>query len=116
MSPIKVGLLGLGVVGGGTWKVLTRNAEEIARRAGRRIEVAAVAVRDTATARRPVGDQVLVTQDGMQVVSHPDMDIAVERLGGDTLARELIMEAIAQGKHVLTAHKALLAKHRSEEH
>src|SRR3546814_908682 len=114
MSPIKVGLLGLGVVGGGTWKVLTRNAEEIARRAGRRIEVAAVAVRDTAKARRLVGDQVLVTQDGMQVVSHPDIDIVVELIGGDTLARELIMEAIAQGKHVVTANKALLAKHGNE--
>ncbi|MFW7339954.1 homoserine dehydrogenase [Pollutimonas sp. H1-120] len=114
MSPIKVGLLGLGVVGGGTWKVLTRNAEEIARRAGRRIEVAAVAVRDMDKARRLVGDQVLVTQDGMEVVRHPDIDIVVELIGGDTLARELIMEAIAQGKHVVTANKALLAKHGNE--
>lgn len=114
MSPIKVGLLGLGVVGGGTWKVLTRNAEEIARRAGRRIDVAAVAVRDIAKARRLVGDDVLVTQDGMEVVRHPDIDIVVELIGGDTLAREWIMEAIAQGKHVVTANKALLAKHGNE--
>jgi homoserine dehydrogenase len=114
MSPIKVGLLGLGVVGGGTWKVLTRNAEEIARRAGRRIEVAAVAVRDVDKARRLVGDQILITQDGLDVVRHPDIDIVVELIGGDTLAREWILEAIAQGKHVVTANKALLAKHGNE--
>ncbi|HUG59797.1 MAG TPA: homoserine dehydrogenase [Candidimonas sp.] len=114
MSPIKVGLLGLGVVGGGTWKVLTRNGEEIARRAGRRIEVAAVAVRDMDKARRLVGDQVLITQDGMEVVRHPDIDIVVELIGGDTLAYDLIMEAISQGKHVVTANKALLAKHGNE--
>ncbi len=114
MSPIKVGLLGLGVVGGGTWKVLTRNAEEIARRAGRRIEVTAVAVRNIDKARRLVGDEVLVTQDGLEVVRHPDIDIVVELMGGDTLARDLIMEAIAQGKHVVTANKALLATHGNE--
>lgn len=114
MSPIKVGLLGLGVVGGGTWKVLTRNGEEIARRAGRRIEVAAVAVRDMDKARSLVGDQVLITQDGMEVVRHPDIDIVVELIGGDTLAYDLIMEAISQGKHVVTANKALLAKHGNE--
>ncbi len=114
MSPIKVGILGLGVVGGGTWKVLTRNAEEIARRAGRRIEVAAVAVRDTQKAKRLVGDQVLVTENGMEVVRHPEIDIVVELIGGDTLARELIMEAISHGKHVVTANKALLAKHGNE--
>ncbi len=114
MSPIKVGLLGLGVVGGGTWKVLTQNAEEIARRAGRRIEVAAVAVRDTEKARRLVGDQVPVTTDGMDIVRNPDIDIVVELIGGDTLAHDLVMEAIHQGKHVVTANKALLARHGNE--
>ncbi|NYT59082.1 homoserine dehydrogenase [Alcaligenaceae bacterium] len=114
MTPIKVGLLGLGVVGGGTWKVLTRNAQEIARRAGRHIEVTAVAVRDIEKARRLVGGAVLVTQDGLEVVRNPEIDIVVELMGGDTLARELIMEAIAQGKHVVTANKALLAKHGNE--
>lgn len=114
MSPIKVGLLGLGVVGGGTWKVLTRNAEEIARRAGRHIEIAAVAVRNTDKARLLIGDNMLITQDGMEVVRHPDIDIVVELIGGDTLARDLIMEAISQGKHVVTANKALLAKHGNE--
>jgi homoserine dehydrogenase len=113
-SPIKVGLLGLGVVGGGTWKVLRQNAEEISRRAGRRIEVAAVAVRDTDKARRLVGDDVLVVTDGLQVVSHPEIDVVVELIGGDTVARELILAAIANGKHVVTANKALLAEHGDE--
>lgn len=111
---MKVGLLGLGVVGGGTWKVLTQNAEEIARRAGRRIEIVAVAVRDIEKARRLVGDQVTVTTDGMEIVRNPDIDIVVELIGGDTLARDLVMEAINQGKHVVTANKALLARHGNE--
>jgi homoserine dehydrogenase len=114
MSSIKVGLLGLGVVGAGTWKVLTRNAQEIARRAGRHIDVTAVAVRDIDKARRLVGEGVHITQDGMEVVRRPDIDIVVELIGGDTLAREWVMEAIAQGKHVVTANKALLAKHGNE--
>ncbi len=112
--PVKVGLLGLGVVGGGTWKVLTRNAEEIARRAGRSIEVAAVAVRDVEKARKLVGGDVFITRDGLEVVRRPDIDIVVELIGGDTLARELVMEALNQGKHVVTANKALLAKHGNE--
>jgi len=114
MSSIKVGLLGLGVVGAGTWKVLTRNAQEIARRAGRHIEVTAVAVRDVDKARSLVGDGVYITRDGLEVVRRPDIDIVVELIGGDTLAREWVMEAIAQGKHVVTANKALLAKHGNE--
>jgi homoserine dehydrogenase len=114
MKPIKVGLLGLGVVGGGVWKVLTRNAEEIARRAGRRIEVVAVAVRDVEKARALVGDDVTITQDGMEVVRRADVDIVVELVGGDTLARAWVLEAIANGKHVVTANKALLAKHGNE--
>ena len=114
MNPIKVGLLGLGVVGGGVWKVLTRNADEIARRAGRRIEVVAVAVRDVEKARALVGDSVAVTQDGMEVVRRADIDIVVELVGGDTLARDWVLEAIAQGKHLVTANKALLAKHGNE--
>ena len=114
MDAIKVGLLGLGVVGGGTWKVLKRNAEEIARRAGRRIEVTRVAVRDVAKARALVGDAVLVGSDPHEVVRDPSIDIVVELIGGDTLARELVLEAIACGKHVVTANKALLAKHGNE--
>ena len=114
MNSVKVGLLGLGVVGGGTWKVLVQNAEEIARRAGRKIEVVAVAVRNVEKARALVGDQVYVTQDGLEVVRRPDIDIVVELVGGETVAREWVMEAIVQGKHVVTANKALLAKHGNE--
>jgi len=106
--------LGLGVVGGGTWKVLTNNADEIQRRAGRRIEVAGVAVRDVQKAQGLVGDSAYITQDGMRVVRDPDIDVVVEVIGGETLAREWIMEAIAQGKHVVTANKALLARHGNE--
>lgn len=114
MKPIKVGLLGLGVVGGGTWKVLNQNADEIARRAGRRIEVAAVAVRDVEKAKALVGDQVQITTDGMDVVLNPDIDVVVELVGGDTLAKDWVMKAIEQGKHVVTANKALLATHGNE--
>ena len=114
MESIKVGLLGLGVVGGGTWKVLARNAREIARRAGRNIEVTRVAVRDVSKARKLLGPDVAVGADPFEVVRDPSIDIVVELIGGDSLARELVLEAIAQGKHVVTANKALLAKHGSE--
>lgn len=114
MESIKVGLLGLGVVGGGTWKVLARNAGEISRRAGRNIEVTRVAVRDLAKARALLGDAVELGTDPFAVVRDPSIDIVVELIGGDTLARELVLEAIAKGKHVVTANKALLAKHGTE--
>jgi homoserine dehydrogenase len=114
MDSIKVGLLGLGVVGGGTYKVLARNAQEIARRAGRKIEVTRVAVRDVAKARKLLGADMLVGTDPHAVVRDPSIDIVVELIGGDTLALELVLEAIAQGKHVVTANKALLAKHGTE--
>ena len=114
MESIKVGLLGLGVVGGGTWKVLARNAGEISRRAGRNIEVTRVAVRDLAKARALLGDAVELGTDPFAVVRDPSIDIVVELIGGDTLARELVLEAIAHGKHVVTANKALLAKYGTE--
>ena len=114
MESIKVGLLGLGVVGGGTWKVLARNAGEISRRAGRNIEVTRVAVRDIAKARALLGDAVELGTDSFAVVRDPSIDIVVELIGGDTLARELVLEAIAHGKHVVTANKALLAVHGTE--
>ena len=114
MDSIKVGLLGLGVVGGGTYKVLARNAQEIARRAGRKIEVTRVAVRDVAKARKLLGADLFVGTDPYAVVRDPSIDIVVELIGGDTLALELVLEAIAQGKHVVTANKALLAKHGTE--
>lgn len=114
MESIKVGLLGLGVVGGGTWNVLRRNAEEISRRAGRQIEIVRIAVRDVAKARAKVGDSVPVTADPMAVVQDPSVDIVVELIGGTGLARDLVMQAIANGKHVVTANKALLAMHGTE--
>ena len=112
MESIKVGLLGLGVVGGGTWKVLARNRQEIARRAGRTIEVTRVAVRDVAKAKKLLGSEVRVDADPHAVVRDPSIDVVVELIGGDTISRELVLEAIKNGKHVVTANKALLAKHK----
>jgi homoserine dehydrogenase len=114
MKPMKVGLLGLGVVGGGTWKVLARNASEIARRAGRQIEITHIGVRNIERARAIVGADVRLTQVLSEVVRNPDVDIVVELIGGITPALELVMEAIANGKHVVTANKALLAKHGNQ--
>jgi len=114
MEPIRVGLLGLGVVGGGTFKVLARNAEEIARRAGRHIVATKVSARDVAKRKSRVGEAAEVVADPFQIVRDPEIDIVVELIGGDTLARELVLEAIAHGKHVVTANKALLAKHGNE--
>lgn len=114
MESIKVGLLGLGVVGGGTWNVLRRNAEEISRRAGRQIEVVRVAVRDLAKARAKLGNDIDITDDPMAVVQDPAVDIVVELIGGIDLPRKLVMQAIANGKHVVTANKALLATHGTE--
>uniref|UniRef100_UPI0033406E3E homoserine dehydrogenase n=1 Tax=Castellaniella defragrans TaxID=75697 RepID=UPI0033406E3E len=114
MKPIRIGLLGLGVVGSGVWTVLAQNGPEIARRAGRSIEVVAVAVRDVAKARALVGPDVRVTTDGLSLARDPDIDIIVELIGGETLARQCILEAIVHGKHVVTANKALLAVHGNE--
>lgn len=114
LKPIKVGLLGFGVVGGGTYSVLTRNAEEIARRAGRDIEVVRVATRTPSKAKAVFGEALPVDDDLMGLVSDPEIDIVVELIGGETLARELVMQAIANGKHVVTANKALLAMHGNE--
>jgi len=115
MKPINVGLLGLGTVGGGTLTVLRRNAGEITRRAGREIRVVMAAVRQVERARRQYGGEGLaITDDAMAVVNHPDIDIVVELIGGTSPARELVMQAICNGKHVVTANKALIAKHGNE--
>jgi homoserine dehydrogenase len=114
MNPMKVGLLGLGVVGGGTWNVLARNAEEIARRAGRRIDITRIAVRDVAKARARLGDAVALSDQATDVVRDPEVDIVVELIGGIEPARTLVLEAIGNGKHIVTANKALLAKHGNE--
>ena len=114
MNPVRVGLIGLGTVGGGTFAVLERNQQEITRRAGRGIEIAAVAVRDVAKARRLVGEALPVTDRPLALVRQPDIDIVVELMGGYEPARTLVLEAIAHGKHVVTANKALLARHGNE--
>lgn len=114
MKPINVGLVGLGVVGGGVWTVLAQNNGEIARRAGRHIKITSVAVRDVAKARSLVGDNVNVTTDVMSLAQDPEIDIIVELMGGETLARDCILDAIEHGKHVVTANKALLAVHGNE--
>ena len=114
MKPVKVGLLGIGTVGSGTFNVLERNREEITRRAGRQIEIAMVGARNVEKARAVVGSKVPITTDLRAVVTNPDIDIVVEVIGGTTLAKELIMAAIVRGKHVVTANKALLALHGNE--
>ncbi len=113
MKPIKVGLLGLGTVGGGTLTVLRRNAEEISRRAGREIRVLRAAVRNIDKAKTLAGDLPLTTNP-FDVVDDPAIDIVVELIGGLEPARELVMQAIANGKHVVTANKHLVAKHGNE--
>ena len=114
MKAIQVGLLGVGTVGSGTFKVLQRNQQEIRRRAGRSIEITMVADLDVARARAVVGDSVRVVADAREVIANPDIDIVVELIGGYGIARTLMLEAIAAGKHVVTANKALLAVHGSE--
>lgn len=114
MKPIQVGLLGIGTVGSGTFNVLRRNQEEIRRRAGRGIEITMVADLDVERARGIVGDHALVVNDARQVIANPDIDIVIELIGGYGIARALVLEAIAAGKHVVTANKALLAVHGSE--
>ena len=114
MKPIQVGLLGIGTVGSGTFNVLQRNQEEIRRRAGRGIEITMVADLDTARAQSIVGPNVQVVNDARAVIANPDIDIVIELIGGYGIAKSLVMEAIAAGKHVVTANKALLAVHGTE--
>jgi len=114
MKPVKIGLLGLGTVGGGTANVLLRNAEEISRRAGREIEVTHASARDVNKPRICNTDNMLLTENPLDVVNNPEIDIVVELIGGDTLAKELVLKAIANKKHVVTANKALIAKYGNE--
>jgi homoserine dehydrogenase len=109
IKPINVGLLGIGTVGGGTYTVLRRNAEEITRRAGRPIQIAVVADKNLELAKRATGGACRVTDDAFSVVNDPAIDIVVELIGGCGVAKELVLKAIANGKHVVTANKALLA-------
>jgi homoserine dehydrogenase len=114
MKNIQVGLLGIGTVGSGVFAVLQRNFDEIQRRAGRGIEITVVADLDTARAKAVVGDKVQVVSDARAVIANPEIDIVIELIGGYGIAKALVMEAIAAGKHVVTANKALLAVHGSE--
>jgi homoserine dehydrogenase len=114
MKPINVGLLGIGTVGGGTFTVLQRNAEEITRRAGRPIRITVVADKNLELAKKVTGGKCRVTDDAFSVVSDPEVDIVIELIGGYGVAKELVLKAIANGKHVVTANKALLATHGNE--
>jgi len=114
MNPIKVGLLGFGTVGRGTFEILRRNQEEIKRRAGRGIEIVRIAVRDAAKARNVVGSGVTVSDQPQQLVRAAEVDIVVELIGGCEPSRTLVLEAIENDKHVVTANKALLAVHGNE--
>ena len=114
MKPIQLGLLGIGTVGAGVFNVLTRNASEIARRAGRQICIHTVADLDTARANQIVQGRAHVTTDAYSVINHPEIDIVIELIGGDTIAKTLALAAIKAGKHLVTANKALLAKHGNE--
>jgi homoserine dehydrogenase len=114
MKPIQVGLLGIGVVGSGTFNVLARNQQEIKRRAGRGIEITMVADLNVARAQELVGPNVQVVSDARAVIGNPDIDIVIELIGGYGIAKTLVLEAIAAGKHVVTANKALLAVHGTE--
>ena len=114
MKPIQVGLLGIGTVGSGTFNVLTRNQEEIRRRAGRGIEITMVADLNVERAREIVGDRARVVADAREIIANPEIDIVIELIGGYGIARALVLEAISAGKHVVTANKALLAVHGTE--
>ena len=114
MKPVKIGVLGLGTVGCGSVTVLTRNAEEIARRAGRKIEVSMAAVRDLDRARICNTEGIRLTTDPFEVANDPEVEIVLELMGGTELAREVVLQAIAEGKHIVTANKALIAIHGNE--
>jgi homoserine dehydrogenase len=114
MKPIQVGLMGMGTVGSGTFNVLQRNQSEIKRRAGRGIEISMVADLDVVKAQAMAGAHVKVVSDARQIIANPEIDIVVELIGGYGIAKTLVLEAIAAGKHVVTANKALLAVHGTE--
>ncbi len=114
MKPINVGLLGIGTVGGGTFAVLERNRAEISRRSGVAIAISVVADKDLARANSIVQGRAKVIDDAFAVVDNPDIDIVVELIGGTGVSKQLILKAISNGKHVVTANKALLAQHGNE--
>ena len=109
MKPINVGLLGIGTVGGGTFTGLKRNAAEIARRGGRPIQITVVADKNLDLARKVTGESCRLTDDAFAVVADPEVDIVIELIGGYGIAKELVLKAIENGKHVVTANKGLVA-------
>ena len=114
MKQLNVGLLGIGTVGGGTYNVLVRNAAEITRRTGVEIRVVQVADKNTELAKKVTGGNVDITDDAFSLVANPKIDVVVELIGGYTLSKQLVLKAIENGKHVVTANKALLALHGNE--
>ena len=114
LEPVKVGLLGLGTVGGGTANVLARNAREIARRAGRGIRITRAAAREYRAEDISGIEDIEITEDAFEVVNAPEIEIVIELIGGYSPARELVLRAIENGKHVVTANKALIALHGNE--
>ena len=109
MQSIKVGILGLGTVGAGTASILQGNADEITRRVGRSINVTMASVRDLNRQRSCDCSQLVLTEDPFEIVNNPDIDVVVELIGGETLAKELVLKAIENGKHIVTANKAMIA-------
>lgn len=114
MKPVKVGVLGLGTVGGGTVNVLTRNAAEIARRAGRDIVITRASAKDLSKPRQCDTSGIVLTNDPLEIINDPEIDIILELIGGTAIAKQLVLQAIANGKHVVTANKALIATHGNE--
>ena len=114
MKPVKVGVLGLGTVGGGTVTVLKRNAIEIARRAGREITITRASVKDLDKKRICDTQGIILTTDPMDIINDPDIDIVLELIGGDGAVKDLLLKAINNGKHVVTANKSLIALHGNE--
>jgi homoserine dehydrogenase len=114
MKPLQVGLLGAGTVGGGVFTVLQRNQLEIERRAGRQIQISMVADINTVRAQEIVQGRAEIVSDAYQIINNPDIDVVIELIGGYGIAKELVLAAIAQGKHVVTANKALIAVHGNE--
>ncbi|NOQ15892.1 MAG: homoserine dehydrogenase [Methyloprofundus sp.] len=114
MKPVKVGVLGLGTVGGGTVNVLKRNAQEISRRAGRGIIVTRASARDLTRKRICSTEGIILSSDPLEIINDPEIEIVLELIGGTTLAKDLVLQAIANGKHIVTANKALIALHGNE--
>ena len=114
MKPVKVGVLGLGTVGGGTVNVLKRNAQEISRRAGKEIIITRASARDLTRERLCDTKELILSTDPYEIINDPEIEIILELIGGTSLAKDLVLQAIANGKHVVTANKALIALHGNE--